>query len=127
MMYNKIVEDCFFSPIHVGMLDLTKDHTSHVGIGKKGKGTVIDFYLQCNANGLIERACFKAIGNPYTIAALEWLCRQLEGAQLMELPVINYQTMIKILAIPRHQYPAAVQVEDVFKEVVSLMKKKFER
>lgn len=127
MMYNKIVQDCFFLPKHVGVLDLSASLTVHFRSKQINQSmTKIDLYLQCTETALIYKACFKTIGNPYVIAALEWLCRQIEGRALDNLPLINYQILIKELEIPTHQYPVAIQVEDVYKEVLTLMKKKFE-
>lgn len=127
MMYNKVVQDCFFLPKHVGVLDLTASFTVHFGSSQINQSmTKIELYLQCTESALVYKACFKAIGNPYVIASLEWLCRQIEGRELSQLPAINYQILVKELDIPTHQYPIALQVEDVYKEVLILMKKKFE-
>lgn len=127
MMYNKVVQDCFFLPRHVGLMDLSAPLTVHFSSSQKNQSfTTIDLYLQCIKNGLIKRACFRATGNPYVIAGLEWLCRQIEGRSLDNLAPINYQLLIKELEIPTNQYPIALQVEDVYKEVLALMKKKFE-
>ncbi len=138
MMYNELVEDCFFLPRHVGILDLQAPLTVHfVSIQKNQSITRIDLYVQCAENALIRKACFKATGNPYVIAALEWLCRQIEGKKLDCLEWRSdqknnpqdkqlYQILVKELEIPQNQYPIALQVEDVYKEVFTLMKKKFE-
>lgn len=127
MIYNNIVEDCFFQPRHAGMIDLNAPLTVHFRSSQKNQSlTIIDLYMQCTNIGFISQMRFKATGNPYVIAALEWLCRQLEGRTLENLPLINYQILIKELAISTIQYPIAIQVEDVYKEVLTLMKKKFE-
>ncbi|CEG57176.1 iron-sulfur cluster assembly scaffold protein [Legionella fallonii] len=127
MMYNERVEDCFFLPRHVGILDLNVPLTVHFSsIQKNQSVTRIDLYLQCTGDTLITKACFKATGNPYVIAALEWLCRQIEGRKLDCLKEMNYQILVKELEIPQNQYPIALQVEDVYKEVFTLMKKKLE-
>ena len=127
MMYNIVVEDCFFQPRHVGVIDLTAPLTVHFSSNQKNQSmTKIDMYLQCAINGVISTALFKANGNPYVIATLEWVCRQIEGRALAELAPLNYQILIKELGIPINQSPIAVQVEDVYKEVLALMKKKFE-
>ena len=138
MMYNELVEDCFFLTKHVGILDLQAPLTVHfASIQKNQSITRIDLYVQCMENALIHKACFKATGNPYVIAALEWLCRRIEGKKLDCLEWSTgqknslqdeqlYQVLVKELEIPQNQYPIALQVEDVYKEVLALMKKKFE-
>lgn len=127
MIYNKIVEDCFFLPRHVGILDLQAPLTVHHRSSQKNQSiTRIDLFLQCTLNKKISKACFRATGNPYVIAAVEWLCREIEGRELEEAYGINYQVLVKELSIPNSQYPIALQVEGVYKEVLNLMKKKFE-
>ncbi|KTD03533.1 iron-sulfur cluster assembly scaffold protein [Fluoribacter gormanii] len=122
MMYNKIVRDCFFSPKHVGVVDLNDQLAVVVKNNQKGQG-VIELYMQCNPDDTIVKACFKTNGNPYIIASLEWLCRQLEGMSIMTAPQIDYQLIVKELDIPVAQYPIALRIVDVYKEVLFLMKK----
>ncbi|WP_273199484.1 MULTISPECIES: iron-sulfur cluster assembly scaffold protein [Legionella] len=123
MMYNRTVRDCFFSPRHVGVVDLTERFANVVKNNQKGQG-IIEFYTQCNADGIIVRACFKTNGNPYVIASLEWLCRQLEGQTINTVPQIDYQLIVKELNIPVTQYPIAVRVMDVYKEALLLIKRR---
>lgn len=127
MIYNKIVQDCFFQPRHVGVLDTTQPLTVLFSSRQQNpSNTLIDLSMQCTKNGLVKKICFKVTGNPYVVAALEWLCRQIEGRQFTDLPVIDYLLLIKELEIPNKHYPIALQVENVYKEVLVLMKKKFE-
>ncbi len=125
MMYNKIVQECFFSPSHVGVLDLMAPLSVHYSCNKMG--VLIDLYSQCTAKKEIMKACFKTNGNPFVIAGLEWICRQIEGENLDALPILNYQVLVEQLDIPNSQYPVALHIETVYKEVLLLMKKKFER
>lgn len=127
MMYNQIVKDCFFLPRHVGTLDVENPLVSHTHSGHKNQTKVIEFYMQCrDSDGEIVKACFKANGNPFVIAALEWICREIEGQHLAHLPVISYQILIKVLEIPTSQYPVALLVEGVYKDSLLLMKNKLE-
>ncbi|KTC79370.1 iron-sulfur cluster assembly scaffold protein [Legionella cherrii] len=123
MIYNKIVQDCFFSPRHVGVIDLSERFTVVVKNNQKGQG-LIELYMQCNSDGTIVRACFRTNGNPYIIASLEWLCRQLEGHTTHTVPQIDYQLIVKELDIPVAQYPIALRIMDVFKEALLLIKDK---
>jgi nitrogen fixation NifU-like protein len=127
MMYNKVVEDCFFQPRHVGVIELTAPLTVHISSGQENQSvTKIDLYLQGTTKGVITRASFKTNGNPYVIAAVEWLCRRIEGQSLTNLRPFNYQILIKELDIPISQSPIAVQIEDIYLAVLALMKKKLE-
>ncbi|CAM4431331.1 MAG: hypothetical protein LEGION0403_FIIPPAGN_01084 [Legionella sp.] len=122
MMYNKTVLDYFFSPAHVGIIDLN-DYTVVVKNNQKKQGT-IELYMQCGQDRVIQRICFKTNGNPYLIAGLEWLCRQIEGKLIDELPSIDYQLLVNVLNIPVTQYPLALRIFSVFKETLILMNNK---
>lgn len=124
MIYNELIENCFFEPRHVGILDLNQDLTSFYRGGEAGRGDVFDFYLLCNKKGEILKARFKAYGNPYLVAAAEWVCRQLEGSQIKEHPQLNYARLVEKLAIPKVRYPVALQIEDGYCELIQIMKKK---
>lgn len=124
MMYNEIIKDCFFSPQHVGVIDLNDEGAVVVKNSQKGQGT-IEFYMQCGRDKLIQRVCFKSNGNPYLIAGLEWLCRRLEGRITDDVPQIDYQLLIKELNIPVAQSPLALRIAAVYKEILVLMKNKF--
>lgn len=126
MMYNKVVQDCFFHPRHVGELDLSNPFVVCVQNQPVNQLNAIHFYLKCEKNKLISRACFKTNGNPYVIAALEWLCRQIENRKIGALPPVSYQVFLSELEIPNHQYPIAIQIEGIYREALTLMSKKFE-
>ncbi len=124
MMYNQIVEQYFFYPEHTGVIDLSNPLSAHLRRGQRQQGMLIDFYMQCAGDGLIQKVCFKAMGNPYTIASLEFLCRHLEGENISSLPEFNYSMLVKIMDIPNTQYPVALQVEEIYKEILVLMRQK---
>lgn len=119
MMYNKITEDYFFNPKHVGRLDLTKAGIFHINVTKTS--LVIDLYVEYS-NKVIQRAVFKTNGSPYVISSLEWLCRQIEGRSLGDLPDINYQRFVEVLEIPPIKYPEAVLIERVYKELIKRLR-----
>ncbi|OCH99102.1 hypothetical protein A8135_08875 [Legionella jamestowniensis] len=123
-MYNDLLEGCFFSPQHVGVIDLTEPLSVYYRGGEPGRGDVFDFYLQCDRQGLILKARFKAYGNPYLVAAAELVCRRLEGNNIQEHPQFDYLWLVNQLEIPRTRYPVALQIEDGYQEVVKRMKLK---
>lgn len=123
MMYNKTVQDCFFAPRHVGRLDTNSHLVVCVTNHQAGQGT-IEFYMQCQQDMSISRVCYKTNGNPYLVAGLEWLSRQLEGQSIEKILQIDYQVLIKELDIPVAQYPLALRIIGVFKEILVLMKNK---
>ncbi|CAM2986502.1 iron-sulfur cluster assembly scaffold protein [Legionella worsleiensis] len=127
MMYNEVVEHCFFHPQHVGVLDLDDPLVVRYTVEQQKPKVIIELYIQCQVSGFISRICFKASGSPFVIAALEWLCRNTEGTHLMQQKTIDYQTLINVLEIPLSQYPVALLVEDVYQESLKLMQQKLER
>ena len=124
MMYNKLVKDCFFSPQHVGAIDIIDRQTIHFRMHRPKQRVIIDFYLSCAADEFVARACFKTNGNPYVIAALEWLCRQVEHKNLCSLPELTQKTWMDLLELPVSQSPVAVQMDVLYKEVLIFMKSK---
>lgn len=124
MIYNERVESCFFTPKHVGVLDKTAARTVHHRTGEHGRGDFVDLYLKCDKQGTILQACFKAFGNPYLVAAAEWLCQQLEDSQIDEHPCIHYERIIDEFAIPKAHFSVALQIEAGYQKLVLTMQKK---
>lgn len=123
MMYNELVEQYFFNPKHVGIVDLSQPFTVSYRNGDQGRGDIIELSIHCDSQGLVINAFFKAYGNPYLIAAAEWLCRFLERSKIDEQPQFDYMMLIQILAIPKTRYSIALQIEDSYREVILKMKK----
>lgn len=115
MMYNKIVEECFFYPQHVGILDLS------VALTGCFNSTKLTLYMRCSADGIIKQVRFKATGHPYLIAGLEWVGRRCEGHTIDTLINLDYQIVIKELAIASHHYPIALQVVQAYKEMHKIL------
>lgn len=115
-MYNKITEDFFFHPKHVGSLDTTNPRVTYFEI--KQNGLFMRLYVSRSENRVIERASYNTNGNPYVIASLEWLCRTIQGASLDALPKLHYQQIIEALGMPTSRYPDAVQIDRLFKELI---------
>lgn len=121
MMYNKMVEACFFFPKHVG--DLSEGPgVAQCYSAQPSPGAVIKLFMHCDHQQRVTRMCFKATGNPYVIAALEWLCREMEGKLLNELPELNHQLISTQLDIPVAKNPLLFQIEGVFRDLVARMK-----
>ena len=120
MMYNKIVRDCFFNPQHAGSLDLSLSRTAFFSTAEFSQDTVIELYMHCDELYTVHSMRFRSNGNPYVIAALEWLCRQSVGNNLNQLNC-DFGGLSKVLEIPFNQSPLLLQVQDVYKELLSLM------
>ena len=127
MMYNKLVESCFFTPQHVGVLDLSEPLSVCYCSERWGQRGIFDFYLLCNETGRVKKAYFKAHGSPYLVAAAEWVCQQLEGSLIDEHPQFNYSALMQKLSIPDTRYSVALQIEDAYRELVTMMQAKLKR
>ncbi|MDX1836628.1 hypothetical protein DIZ81_00590 [Legionella taurinensis] len=121
MKYNDLVETCFFRPRHVGTLDCSRPFTVFSEAGIRGKA-FLQWYAACDAQGLIIQCCFKAYGNPYLIAALEWCCRQMTGTSVSEHPRWDYRQLVTVLEIPQALYPTALLVEQGYRQICEKMK-----
>lgn len=116
MHYNTLVEDCFFTPRHVGTLDCTKPLTASSEAGQRNRA-FLQWYAACDQRGLMTECRFKAYGNPYLIAALEWCCRHMVGTALGDHPCFNYQHLVNKLDIPNAHYPVALLVEEGYRQL----------
>jgi nitrogen fixation NifU-like protein len=104
----------------VGGLDVSIPGVVFFSNAAFSQGVLIDLYLHSDGNHTVLDMRFKTNGNPYVIAALEWLCRQSVGKKL-ELLSFNREEYINLLALPFNQVPLVMQIEDVYKEIVSLI------
>lgn len=127
MIYNKIIERCFFKPEHVGSIDLDVPLSVYHSLGGENIADRVDLYLLAEETGLLIQARFKAYGNPYLVAGAELVCQQLEGSCIKEHPAIDYRYLIRELSIPEMRYAAALQIEDVYRATIIKMKEKLTR
>lgn len=123
MMYNELTTCCFFSPKHVGIIDLANPLCAFYQGGNKREDS-FELYLLCNKSGMVIKACFKAYGNPYLIAGAEWLCQQLEGHLIGSQQGISATVFIEQFAIPADRHSVALVLEDGYLEIVARMKAK---
>ena len=123
--YNEAVEKLFFSPRHVGSLDLQAPRTLYGSYVEQLRGQQMDLYLQYNESAVITKICFKAHGEPYLIAGVEWACRQLEKQSLQSLPEISHQKLMQALAIPSLRFPFALFIEQSFAAFIEEAKSNF--
>lgn len=127
MTYNKLTETCFFNAHHAGTLKEGTHNLVYHRSGRAGFGDVIDLYLACDARGGVVAVRFKASGNPWLIAACEWMCARCEAQGIAAVADIDYQTLIDNFAIPRVRYPTALQVAEAFKSIITEMRTKLEK
>lgn len=125
MSYNPLVEELFFHPKHNGVLDVNQPLTISVRQGITGSA-MLDLYLACNQQGKIERACFKAIGSPFLLASLEWICRESQGSMLKHHLLLDHKQLIKKLEIPKNRYASALFAEKGYYSAIEKMNQLFE-
>lgn len=124
MNYNKVVEAWFFHPEHAGSLSKTSESVIIVSRSLDHSNRKMHLYLQLNEQRVVTAARFKAAGNPYIIAGLEWICRFVEGKNVDDLEENLYQDLLVALDIPSLQYPYALQLQAVYQEALSQLRVK---
>ena len=119
MMYNLLVEQLFFDLRHAGDLPGIEGNRQVFETGTPGQASLIRLTLIADDHGRIRRAGFKAYGNPYLLAAMEYLCRQIEGRQLHDCPSLTWQDLIKLLDIPVTQQAVALLVAGIYQQMLN--------
>lgn len=110
MKYPNLVSEYFEQPRHVGALE----HGFRVHIGEAAEGDVLQLDIAVDTEQKIQRCVFKALGNPYTIAAAEWLCRELEAKPLSE---VNIQQVITDLELPGVKRYLLILLDELIKQI----------
>ena len=124
MNYNKLTTSLFFDLQHVGELDCALPMTvcSRISVAKN---QCSELYLACDQNGWITQAYFKALGEPYLIAGLEWLCRNIVHTSIETHPNIDHAMIVDALSIPEAQYAVALLVETNYRQAIQLLTQKW--
>lgn len=124
MIYNELIEELFFFPKHVGVINT--DDTDWVKYSAfTHTKTCIELYLQWDSKGFIKNLYFKTNGSPYTIAGLEWMCRKYVGTDLNSDLIFNNAELMLILHIPNTHFSLAIQITKAFDELIILAKNTF--
>lgn len=123
MMYNELVTDYFFHPLHVGELT-TINPFSVVVTSSAQISPFMQLSLQCDALGKITKALFKTNGDPFTIAGLEWICRAFEREDMdINFPMTHQQIMVE-LKMPSQYFPRAIALEKIALDAITQLKKR---
>ena len=117
--YSAIVMDHFNQPRDVGVFDVEDPHVITGRAGIPGAGDFLQLQCRINSDDRIESACFKAYGNPYTIAASSYAAEWLKNKPLAEVKKINHHFFVKALEIPRLKLASAILVEDAIRAVIA--------
>jgi nitrogen fixation NifU-like protein len=110
MIYNELILDYFFHPYHVGILNGNNVIQAQI--------KDMNLYIELDINNKIIKACFKSRANPFKIAGLEWLCRELEGDLITNHPRIDYKQIARVLDIPALKYADAIALEGIYQRLV---------
>lgn len=126
MMETALFKSLFFDPQHVGELDCNQPLIAcSRSMLSKNKCCVL--YLACDKKGIIVKATYQVMGEPYLIAGLEWLCRQLVNTPLSQHPCINYHQLVDALSIPKARVPSAVLIETNYLQAINDLKQQMGR
>lgn len=117
MIRNEYIQELFFNTKHCGVLDCQQPLTFSSRIYLE-KTKCLEMYITYTSEQLIQYARFRASGNPYLIAGLEWVCRQLENNLWASTTPIDYQTIMQNLQIPTEQYPLIMLISMCHQEII---------
>lgn len=121
---NEIVQSLFFDLQHVGELDLSQPLSICEQV-EMGKSKQMNLYLACDQRGVITAARFKAMGDPYLLVGLEWLCRHIENSLLASHPFLDYEVILNSLDIPRLRYPAILLIDTHYRQAVKSLQQQW--
>ena len=126
MNHTELVEKYFFNTEHVGELPLNDNSTVHTRVGSKEQAEYFELYVKLSPPGApsaIKQACFKASGSPYLIAALEWLCREIESRGREVLKHFQPQELQRLFKISARNYPTALLIDKGCKQLLQSLEK----
>lgn len=116
-MYNDKIKRYFFNTLHAGDVIDSKACCKRVKVGYRNQGVCV-LALCVNASQQIVQARFKAFGNPFLIATLEWLCEQLEQCTLTKARQMTRTHWVEALSLPESAMPMALLVEKGLNDVL---------
>ncbi len=118
MSYNELVRQHFFEPQHVLLNNINKTAYVCFSEGSVALGDAIEFYAQFDkTNRKLIKLKFKAFGNPYLIAAMSYICEQLQEKSLDYINDFSVQSLIELFEMPKTKYYVAYMIEDALNKL----------
>ena len=121
MKYNEIIETCFFNPEHAGF-DEAEFHRILEYFPANSSSRMVFAMREAKAEFPISLR-FKASGNPYILAAAEWICRQCTKKKYIQLMEMSPKDWHILLGIPMSQKRTALQITEACDRLVQTIKK----
>ena len=122
--YNQLVLQHFHQPQHVGAWPSSQTNVATGRAGVYGVGDVVQIQCCYTDDSVVKDACFKAYGNPFTIAAASFATTQLMGKTMDEASNLDHKFFINALAIPQVKWHCAILIEDAINAVVNACKQR---
>jgi NifU-like protein involved in Fe-S cluster formation len=115
MNYPAIVLEHFYAPRGQRCNSALDDEYCLFESGRAG--SLDSFRLTLTLEGAkITGACFKALGCPYLIALLSYLCERLIGEELAYLKALSFTELVAQFEIPRTKWYLVTKVLDCLRE-----------
>lgn len=111
---SPVIRELFVALEHAGDLRGVADVAGTIAVGEAGReelGTRVRFTVAISA-GRIESVRFRAYGCPYTLAACEWLARNLEGHRPEASGVGSPLDWARQLEVPAARLGRLLVIED---------------
>ena len=113
--YNPTVTELYRQVKHAD--ELAGDNVYTARAGNPGQSDVVQ--LQIIMDGTrITQARFKAHGAMTTIAAAEYLCRQVEQQELTSVAPLDGQAIKAALDLPSHRFNSALLIAQAWQQLV---------
>ncbi|WP_367606222.1 hypothetical protein [Legionella sp. W05-934-2] len=121
MTYNDLVLSLFFNPVHAWVdnqpaMDKMAQFVDATGHQR------IDFYVDYGPTGTLRTIRYKVQGNPYLIAAAEWMAQAVEknenGAILMNMTPQYWADLFAIPKLQKHTAVILSQAANVFYKLI---------
>lgn len=117
--YNELTKKLFFAPEHAGKLDAPASKTIISRFEAPGAKVSLTLLAE---EGLILQARFQAMGEPFLIAGLEWICQNIQHSSLNIHPKTLHSDLISALEIPKTRYSVAFLVESCYFDAINKLK-----
>ena len=116
-LQNDIVLDHFHQPRNVATWDENNQTIATGRAGTIGVSDTVQLQLEV-VNAKVKSACFRAFGDPYTIASASYTTEAILDQPINGLNKDFHQKLIGILAIPQLKWYCAILVEDALADAL---------
>lgn len=124
--YNEQVLKHFFKPACIQELD-SVEPILRVRSGHCDLGEAVEIGIILADGGIVKQVYFKALGCPYLIACLSYLCGYLKGNSIAKIGQLDESKLIDLFSMPRNKQHVAFFCMDCMHKLQEKVGKKYEK